>query len=307
VAHPDSATRPRPDHSAAAPGERPLPITALVLTHNEEQNLPRCLESLVGWLDEVIVVDSGSTDATLAIAERFRCRVVQHPFETHAAQWTWALQTIACRNEWLLGLDADQRVSPELKEEMRRVFTGEPGSLARLDGFFLKRRQIFRGRWIRHGGYYPKYLLKLVRRSRVWCDPDDLVDHHFYVPGGVAYLDGDLIEENQKEEEIGFWIEKHNRYASLLAQEELHRRAVGSGPLRPALFGNADQRVLWRKRLWRSLPAYVRPFFYFCYRYVLRLGFLDGKEGFVFHFLHAWWFRLLVDIKVEEESRARKP
>jgi glycosyltransferase involved in cell wall biosynthesis len=273
----------------------------VILTHNEERNLPRCLESLVGWVAEVIVVDSGSTDATLAIAERFRCRVVQHPFETHARQWGWVLRSLPCRNEWLLGLDADQRVSPELEREIRRALGDGAASL---DGFFVKRRQIFRGRWIRHGGYYPKYLLKLVRRSRAECDPDDLVDHHFRVPGRVACLDGDLVEENRKEDEIDFWIDKHNRYAGLLAREELRRRTEGSGALKPALFGDPDQRVLWRKNLWRRLPAYLRPFLYFTYRYVLRLGFLDGKEGFVFHFLHAWWFRLLVDIKIEEEIRA---
>lgn len=283
----------------------PLPITAVIPTYNEERNLEACLQSLCGWVAQVFIVDSGSTDATVAIAERYGASIVRHRFETHARQWAWALENLPCRHDWVLGLDADQRVTPELKKEIVQLFTLDAGRLGSVDGFYVKRRQMFRGRWIRHGGYYPKYLLKLVRRQRVCIDGADLLDHHFYVSGRTAKLRHDVIEENKKEDDIAFWIEKHLRYAELLAREELTREVNGATrPLVPSLLGNPDQRALWLKGVWSTLPRYLRPFLYFVYRYVLRLGFLDGKEGLIFHFLHACWFRLLVDIQVDEARAA---
>jgi glycosyltransferase involved in cell wall biosynthesis len=283
----------------------PLPITAVIPTYNEERNLEACLQSLCGLVAQVFVVDSGSTDATVSIAERYGTSIVRHPFETHARQWGWALENLPYRHDWVLGLDADQRVTPELKREIVQLFTLDARRLGSVDGLYVKRRQIFRGRWIRHGGYYPKYLLKLVRRQRVCIDGADLLDHHFYVSGRTAKLRHDVIEENKKEDEIAFWIEKHLRYAALLAREELTREVNGTTrPLVPSLLGNPDQRALSLKRVWSTLPRYLRPFLYFVYRYFLRLGFLDGKEGLIFHFLHACWFRLLVDIQVDEARAA---
>jgi glycosyltransferase involved in cell wall biosynthesis len=285
----------------------PLPITAIIPAYNEERNLGRSLHSLHNLVDEVFVVDSGSIDSTHEIAERYGAHVVHHPFETHARQWMWALANLPCRNEWILGLDADQRVTPELNAELRLLFTRERSRLTDVDGFYIKRRHIFRGRWIKHGGHYPKYLLKLAKRAKMQTDPEDLLDHHFFVDGRVAKLRHDLIEENKKEEDIAFWIEKHLRYAALLAAEECRRMGTARRePLQPFALGNPDQRVLWRKRLWRRLPRYSRPFLYFLYRYFLRLGFLDGKSGLIFHFLHACWFRLLVDIKLEEQLQRQQ-
>jgi len=284
-----------------------LPISVIVPTYNEERNLGACLESIRDWAGEIFVVDSGSTDHTLDIAKSYGAHIVEHPFETHARQWHWALEKLPLQYDWVLGLDADQRVTPKLAAELQHLFTVETSKLTLVDGFYINRRQVFRGKWIRHGGYYPKYLLKLFRRGRTTIDPDDLVDHHFYVDGCVAKLRHDLIEDNSREDDISFWIDKHTRYAALLAREELGCRENGRRrQIHAALMGNPDQRALWRKQLWCRFPLFVRPFLYFVYRYVLRLGFLDGKEGFIFHFLQAFWFRLLVDIKLDELRHAKK-
>ena len=277
-----------------------MPLAAVILTFNEERNLDECLGSLAGWVSELHVVDSGSTDQTLAIAARHGARVTPHPFETHAKQWQWALLALPLEADWVLALDADQHVTPELAAEIGRLVTSNDPAIA---GGYVKRRQVFRGRWIRHGGYYPKYLLKLFRRSAVWMDEGDLVDHHFHVRGNTVLLDHDIVEDNRNEASIEAWTAKHNRYAVLQAKEQLARAAAGTNGTRAAPFGTPDERVLWLKQVWNGLPLYWRPALYFVYRYVLRLGFLDGREGFVFHVLQAYWYRLLVDINVDELRR----
>ena len=280
------------------------PISVVVLTYNEGRNLGACLESLSALAEDIFVVDSGSSDGTVDVAKLYGAKVVTHAFESHAKQWRWALQNLPLSTEWVLALDADQRVTAGLREEISRTVSGNSGEQTRLAGCFVRRRQIFRGRWIKHGGYYPKYLLKLFRRDRVWLDERELVDHHFYVRGVVAKLRHDLVEDNQNEADISVWLVKHIRYASLQAEEEFRRAKEGRRPSgRVSFLGAPDLRILSLKRIWEHLPLYVRPCLYFLYRYVLRFGFLDGKEGFVFHVLQSFWYRLLVDIKLDELRR----
>jgi glycosyltransferase involved in cell wall biosynthesis len=289
-------------------GFRRAPISAVILTFNEELNLAACLESLAGWIEDIFVVDSGSADATVAIAEQYNAHVVVHPFETHAQQWAWALVALPLRTSWVFGLDADQRVTPELRDEiLARLVAPGTQPTSEPHGYFVSRRQVFRGRWIRHGGYYPKYLLKLFRREHVRVDGGELVDHHFDVIGAVGTLAGDLIEDNRNEASIAVWTAKHNRYAVLQARQELAQ--LSRRPVVPigALFGSPDARTRWLKSAWARLPLFVRPCLYVFYRYVIRLGFLDGKEGFVFHVLQAFWYRLLVDVNIDEIRAAPEP
>jgi glycosyltransferase involved in cell wall biosynthesis len=280
------------------------PVTLIVLTFNEERNLRACLESAAGWAAGIVVVDSGSTDRTAAIAGEYGARLVVHPFETHVRQWQWALANVPIATEWVLALDADQRLMPELRDEITDRLRRPDGTA----GFYLNRRQIFRGRWIRHGGYYPKYMLKLFRRDSVSLDETELVDHHFHVSGPTATLRFDMIEDNRNEASIGVWVEKHNRYAALQARQDARQSSAdersgsdaataGAATPRPA---TPDDRTRRLKRFWGRLPLFVRPCLYVFYRYVFRLGFLDGKEGFVFHVLQGFWYRLMVDIYTDE-------
>ena len=279
-------------------------VCTIILTHNEQANLPACLESLRELGCKVFIVDSGSGDRTVEIAREQGAEVVTHPFESHARQWNWALQNLPISTEWILALDADQRVSAKLRDEIAALLDNEETARGNVNGFYVKRKQIFRGKWIRHGGYYPKYLLKLFRRGQAWADENDLVDHHFVVRGETSKLKNDIIEDNRNEADISVWIDKHNRYATPQARQEF-KRAQRKQELiqRGSLRGSPDERILWLKNIWCRLPLFIRPFLYFSYRYFLRLGFLDGKPGFVFPFLQAFWYRLLVDINLDDLRR----
>jgi glycosyltransferase involved in cell wall biosynthesis len=286
----------------------PVRLSVFILTRNEEQNLEACLQSLTGCCSDIHIVDSFSTDRTLEIAARYDAKVHQHVFEGHTKQRTWALKNVPFENEWVFALDADHRVTPELREELMRTFASPPQGV---DGIYVNRRQIFRGRWIRHGGYYPKYMLKIMRPEKAFLD-DHEFDYRFYVAGKTTKLRHDILEENRNEDRISFFIEKHNRFATEQAVEELKRRDGRLHYLVDAsFFGNPDQRTLWLKKIWYALPLYLRPFLIFVYRYFLRLGFLDGKNGFIFHFLQSFWFRLIVDIRLQElqkdSSRSDQP
>jgi len=240
-----------------------------------------------------------SVDATEDIARSYGAQVAEHPFENHPKQWDFALRNAPICTPWVVCLDADQVVSPEL---FRMLQNFRDADFSGIDGIYFNRKNLFKGRWIRYGGYFPKYMLKMFRYDKGVSDLNENMDHRFIVEGPVRiWKTGYLVEENLKENDIGFWIDKHNRYANLVAQEEVERRLKLKQETRQGrLSGTPDERIALFKRWWRCMPLYIRPFLYFFYRYFLRLGFLDGKQGFVFHYLQAFWFRLVVDIKMEE-------
>jgi glycosyltransferase involved in cell wall biosynthesis len=280
-----------------------IPLSVLVTTRNEEANVERCLRSVHGFADQVFVLDSESTDGTVEIARRYaevRTLAYDH---SRIIPWIfqWGLDNLPLRNDWVLILEADQAVTPELREEIAALLA-RPDAVHE-DGFYIRRRQIFRGKPLRFGGYGGKVLLKLFRRSRSGLDPVEQ-DTRVYVRGPVGRLRAPLEEWNVKEDAIQFYLQKHLRYAEAFAREEFERRRGGiPWKTAPRLFGTPDERILWMKSRYYRMPLYVRPFLYFLYRYFFLLGILDGRTGFVFHFLQAFWFRLIVDVRLEELLR----
>ena len=266
-------------------------LSIIILTYNEEQNLPKCLKSIEGLNADIYVIDSFSTDQTQFIAEKHYTTFIQHCFETHVKQWQFALSLPEIKSEWILGLDADQELSIELKEEIKEIIQNKPAE----NGFYICRRNYFLDKWIKYGGYYPRYLLKLFRKEFVYLDERELMDHHFYVNGSTAKLKFDLSERNLNET-LSFWISKHNKYAAFQAQEEINANL----PFKGKFFGSQDEKRFFLKKIWNQSPLFIRPFAYFLYRYFIQLGFLDGKEGLIFHFLQGFWYRFLVDAKIYE-------
>ncbi len=271
----------------------------IVLSYNEEFHLPRLLASIKPLDTSVFLLDSGSTDNTINIANEFGCIIKTNPFVNHPKQWHTALTTFDIKTPWVICLDSDQVVSEELLA-LLKAFKDE--DYRDISGIYFNRKNIFKGTWLQYGGYFPLYLLKMFKYGVGYSDLNENMDHRFIVPGKTTiWKKGYLIEENIKENEISFWIAKHNRYSDLVAQEEWERlQQLRTQTLKPDLFGSPDQKKAFLKSIWWKMPLYVRPFIYFIHRYFFQLGILDGKQGFVFHFLQAFWFRLVVDIKIDE-------
>jgi glycosyltransferase involved in cell wall biosynthesis len=280
-----------------------LPLSAIVLTLNEERNLEDCLQSLVGWAGEIYVVDSGSTDGTVALAQRYTDMVEQHPFETYGLQRNWAQEHLPLSYPWVLHVDADERVTTELQRAIRMFFEG--GGSARYDGAMFSRRTIFMGRWIRHGGHYPVYHTRLFKRDRGRCE-DRLYDQHFIVDGAVTRLDGDLIDVLTPD--LDTWMLRHVRWAGAEARELASSSGATRSQVRANLFGSAPERRRWlRTALFQRSPRFGRALLYFLYRYIIRRGFLDGTEGLIFHVLHGFWFRFYTDAKLWEIEQRDAP
>jgi exosortase/archaeosortase family protein len=278
----------------------------VILTYNEQMHLPRLLESIRELNAPVFILDSGSTDNTVAIGKEFGATILQHPFENHPKQWDYALKNFDVQTPWVIGLDADQIVTPELKQHLVN-FREEDHK--EVDGIYFNRKNFFKGKWIKHGSYYPLYLLKMIRYGVGYSDLNENMDHRFVVPGKtIIWKDGHLLEENLKENNIAFWIDKHNRYSDLVAQEEVERiQQIRSQTISPRITGSPDERRAWLKQLWWRLPRYLRPMLYFTYRMVFQRGILDGRTGIIFHFLQGFWFRLIVDVKIDEILHQKSP
>jgi glycosyltransferase involved in cell wall biosynthesis len=294
-----------------------IPLSVVILTCNEEQNLPDCLKSLKGLDCEVFVVDSGSADQTVQLAKSSGAHVANHHFENYAAQRNWAQQNLPIRSDWVLHLDADERLTPELVAEISEALRAAESTahgakdkpwqadnaLDAIDGFLLRKRTFFMGRWIRHGGHYPSYHLRLFRQGKGFCE-ERLYDQHFLVDGKIGKLKNDYLDVLTSD--LNTWTQRHLRWAELEARELLFADN-GNGQVRSSFFGNPIERRRWLKTgLYARSPLFIRPLAYWVYRYFLRLGFLDGKEGFIFHFLQGFWFRLLVDIKLDELRRQQR-
>src|SRR5262245_7195844 len=196
------------------------PITAVLLTHNEEKNIAQCLESIAA-LPQVIVVDSGSTDRTLEICRAYGAKLVHHPYSTHATQWQWSLQNVAFETPWILALDADFVVTPSLLERIQRELPLVPEEVA---GIYVRHLYQFGGGLIRFGGT-KRYWLRIARHDRVRPDTGDLVDFRFVVEGHVKRWREPVIEYNRNDDDISAWTAKQDKFALRLAvEEELRRR-----------------------------------------------------------------------------------
>ena len=262
-----------------------IPVSVLIPAKNEEKNLPACLNS-VACADEIFMVDSHSDDRSVAIAQDHGAQVVQFEFNGHwPKKKNWALENLPFRNPWVLIVDCDERITPELWQDIDRAIQSPDYS-----GYYLNRRVFFLGRWIRHGGRYPDWNLRLFRHAQGRYENldtsdtpntgDNEVHEHVILDGKVGYLKHDMLHEDFRD--IFQWLARHNRYSNWEARVYYNvlRGQGNRGTIGAKLLGDAVQRKRFLKRIWVRLP--FKPLLRFVVIYILQLGFLDGRAGFIY-------------------------
>jgi len=262
-----------------------IPVSVLIPAKNEESNLPACLES-VARADEVFVVDSQSSDRSIEISTNYGANVVQFYFN---GRWpkkkNWSLDNLPFRNEWVLIVDCDERITPELWDEIATVIQ-DPN----YNGYYLNRRVFFLGQWIRYGGKYPDWNLRLFKHKSgryenlntedIPNTGDNEVHEHVILDGKVGYLKNDMLHIDFRD--IYHWLERHNRYSNWEARVYYNILTGNdeSGTIGANFFGDAVQRKRFLKKIWVKLP--FKPLLRFILFYFIRLGFLDGKAGYIY-------------------------
>ena len=275
-------------------------VSILILTKNEEIHIERCLKSAFRLTTNIYVVDSNSLDRTREIAMREGVNVLSGEFSSFASKLNWSLDNIAWSTPWVLRLDADEVLTDDLVASLQIALASVR---AEVNGFYLRRQLWFMGRWIKHGGMYPTFSMRLLRKGCARAEVRNL-DEHMILSSGVALtLNLDIIDNPLTD--LSSWVDKHNRYSTLEAHAVLSQQdQTTSDFIQPRLWGRRVEQVRWMKlRVFYRLPLFIRPLLYFFYRYILRLGFMDGREGFLFHFMHGLWYRILVDGKIIEQRR----
>jgi glycosyltransferase involved in cell wall biosynthesis len=274
-------------------------LAVVILTHNEERHIARALTSVAGIAREVFVVDSFSTDRTVELAKAQGATVLQRQFVNYAKQFQWALDNAPISAEWIMRLDADEVIEPDLAERIRDQLPTLPDQIV---GVNLKRKHIFLGRWIRHGGRYPLVLLRIWRRGHGRIE-DRWMDEHIILSGGnTVTFDGGFADHNLKD--LSFFTDKHNKYATREAIDVINqRRHLFRRDVDLVTEEGSRQAAIKRwikEKLYNRIPYQISVPAYFLFRLIFQLGFLDGKEGLVYHGLQGLWYRFLVGAKVDE-------
>lgn len=275
-----------------------LDLTVIILTKNESIHIGRAIENVRPIARRIIVVDSMSTDNTAEIASAAGAEIVEHEWPgNQAEQFNWALDNLNVETEWILRLDADEYLTPELIDELQSKLPSLPDNV---NGLVIKRRHIFLNKWMKRGTY-PVKLLRIFRNGKGRCE-QRLMDEHIQIfDGETLELDNDFCDHNLNN--LSYFCHKHVDYAIREAVELLD---IEFGLTGAAATDNgkhlSDQAIAKRKKKhkYARQPLFFRSFAYFCYRYFLKGAFLEGKEGFLWSFIQGWWYRTLVDAKVYE-------
>lgn len=278
-------------------------ITVIILTYNEARHIGRAINSVETIARRIIVVDSGSTDDTVAIARAAGADILQHAWLNYATQFQWALDHGEISTNWVMRLDADEVIEPDLAQRIKAELPNISPGVA---GVNFARKHIFMGRWIRHGGRYPLLLLRLWRSGQGRIE-NRWMDEHIVVKGGMTVtMAGGFADHNLND--LSFFTAKHNGYATREAIDILDDRynlGLGDAGISAAATSRQASMKRWIKRhIYNRLPLGVGPLAYFMYRMTVQLGFLDGRAGLIYHLLQGFWYRFLVDAKVLELEQA---
>ena len=264
-------------------------LSVLILTSNEERNLPDCLAS-VRWSDDVVVYDSFSTDRTMELARSAGARCFQRRFDHYAGQRNASLREPVFQNPWVLVLDADERVTPGLRTELEATVAAATPEMTL---FRMRRKDYFLGRWLRRSSGYPTWFPRLLRPDKVWVERE--INEEFHTEGQVGTLREHIIHLPFNKG-VDYWLARHNRYSTMEA-ETLTRESREPVSWSSLFSRDPVLRRKHQKQLAYRLPC--RPWLVFSYLYVARLGFLDGYPGFCYCRLRTL-YEFMIDLKIRE-------
>jgi glycosyltransferase involved in cell wall biosynthesis len=280
-------------------------IAVVILTYNEAIHLPRALDHIRSFAREIFVIDSFSTDNTVDLARAAGAHVLQHPFQYQAQQFEWALENAPITSDWVMRLDADEIIEADLAEE---IVTKLPTLPPQVTGVNLNRKTIFQGKFIRHGGRYPLILLRIWRRGKARIENRWMDEHMYLTEGRAIKFKGGFADHNLND--LARFTTKHNGYASREALDVLNRRLHLFDPpiqlTRESTSKQAKIKRFFKESVYNRLPFEISSIAYFLFRYIVQLGFLDGREGLTYHFLQGLWYRFLVGTKLRELEQAAK-
>ncbi len=276
-----------------------LDLSVIILTKDEELHIRRCIENVLSIAKEIFIIDSFSSDRTLEIAMKYpKVTILQNKWvNNYAYQFNWGLENAPITGKWVLRLDADEYLMPELIEEIKHKL---PSLSDDISGISFNRRHIFMGKWMKHG-IYPVTLLRLFRYGKGKCE-QRLMDEHIQISDGKCIVfDNDFCDHNMNN--LSWFCHKHVNYAIREAADlldiELGLTGVAISDNKKVINAQASSKRMKKHKYVRQ-PLFWRSFAYFLYRYFLKGAWRDGKEGFVFSFIQGWWYRTLVDAKILE-------
>jgi glycosyltransferase involved in cell wall biosynthesis len=279
-------------------------LSIIILTYNENIHLRRCINSIQDMATEIFIVDSFSSDKTVELAQSLGANVYQNKWKNYATQFNWGLENCPIKTKWVMRLDADEVITPKLATEIKEAICIDDGT----KGFVLNRGHVFLDKKMKHGGTYPTKLLRIWEYTNGYCE-NKWMDEHIILKerGKIKNLKHSFWDYNLNH--IGWWTDKHNGYATREAIDQLNKK-YNLFDIEDAKNDTTQQskiKKLLKNKVYEKMPKSFRSFLYFQYRYIFRLGFLDGYQGLVWHFLQGFWYRFLIDVKVYEiEKKAKK-
>lgn len=276
-------------------------LAVIILTLNEDIHIERAINSVRHKSDEIFVIDSMSTDMTVEISQSMGATVYQKPWISYSEQLNWALSKLPQDIDWVFRLDADEYVLPD--SDIKKEISTLSKDTSDLAGIICLRSMAFAGRVLKYGGMHKKPILRLFKKGRAKYN-DRMVDEHAIIDGDVKKSTICIVDQCEKG--LAFWKEKHRKYAVLEAQEfmKIKDEKLPSSETNLTISSEANAQR-YRRKLYYSLPYFLRPVSYFIYRYFILLAFLDGWPGLKYTFLQAFWYRLIVEENIKQQRKIR--
>lgn len=269
-------------------------ITVIILTKNEEANIERCINAIKGRINNIIIVDSYSDDNTVAIAKKLGVTIYQHEFKNYAVQFNYAIDNLNIKTKWIFRLDADEVVTPELLDEIEIKIKEHNDD--NVNGFLMKYKVIFMGKFLKHGGCYPFVKMTVFKTENGRFEERDFGEHIVLNSGKYEIFDNDCLHYDFKD--INSFVNKHNWYATremndFFAREKMNQKE---------LYQKANIIKKLRDNVYYKMPLFLRAKLFYLYKYYIKLGFLDGKEGKIYAFIQTYFYRFIVDAKIYEKK-----